>query len=579
MSEADKQYDLVIVGGGLAGMTAGVRALELGLRASVIEKGEGESYPCNSRQSGGILHIGFLDPYREQAELDAVIDERSGGDADKAQSSALAATGAQFIDWLQDKGTRFVRFNELEGYRWCMAPPRALRAGSDWQGRGPDVVMRALRTRFVESGGSFRNGTRAQSLLMHEERCAGVVVEKDGQRETITGNHVLIADGGFQANADLYAAHMGAEFERVFQRGARTGMGDGLKMAVEAGAALKGTDRFYGHVLCRDALHNDNVWPYPEIDAIATSGIVVNGDGQRIADEGISGVYLTNALAHAAADEPLYAIFDAAIWDKPGQSARIPANPLLERAGGTVLQADTLADLAALTGVAESGLVATVDSYNAALTAGTLDQLAIARSTLMQPWPIAKPPFMAIPVCPGITYTMGGIAIDEHAQVLSASGEPISGLLAAGSATGGLEGGRNAAYIGGLMKAGVFGMIAAERVAALSGVSAAAAPARPTATPPGSTPGPTPAQAPISRAASSPPRLAKYPMLNAIARFGTPAAIVLSALVAVLVLWLGWSTLGAMAIPVAIVAGMASAALTLSYAELVRLITDMLMPE
>jgi fumarate reductase flavoprotein subunit len=401
---------------------------------------------------------------------------------------------------------------------------------------------------------------------------------------------VLIADGGFQANSELYKTHIGAEFARVFQRGARTGMGDGLQMAVAAGAALKGGDRFYGHVLCSDALHNDNVWPYPEIDAIATAGIVVNGSGQRIADEGVNGVYLANLLAHAPADEPLYAIFDAAIWDKPGQSARIPANPLLERAAGTVLQADSLAQLAALTGVAQAGLVASVRSYNEALAAGTLDQLAIPRSTEMQPWPIVEAPFMAIPVCPGITYTMGGIAIDEHAQVLDSSGAPIEGLFAAGAATGGLEGGRQAGYIGGLMKAGVFGMIAAERVAALSGVATRTSSSNgngdsnTNSNRAASVAAPSPAleQSPASNSLSAPtraPRLAEYPMLSGILRFGTAAAIVLSLTAAALVLWMGWPSMGIVALPVALIIGATIAVATLSCAELVRLITDMLLPE
>ena len=581
MAEPSNEYDLVVVGGGLAGMTAGVRALELGLRAAVLEKGEGEIYPCNTRQSGGVMHIGFLDPYRPAEDLDAVIEQRSGGEADKALSSALSKTGGRLLDWLQDKGARFVKFNEQEGYRWCMAPPRSLRAGIDWQGRGPDVVLRGLVERFGALGGSFRGATRAASLVMQEGRCIGVVAEKNGVHQTVKAAQVLIADGGFQANPDLYRAHIGAGFERIFQRGARTGMGDGLKMAVAAGAAVKGTERFYGHVLCRDALHNDNVWPYPEIDGIATAGMVVNGAGQRIADEGISGVYLTNALAGALAaapdGEPLYAIFDAAIWDKPGRSARIPANPLLEEAGGTVLRANSLEDLATLASVDGPGLVETVKQYNAALAAGQLDRLAVPRSTAMQPWPITEAPFMAIPVCPGITYTMGGIAIDARAQVLAESGEPIKGLLAAGAATGGIEGGSQAGYIGGLMKAGVFGLIAAEQAAVLCDKPARNGPGNKLGAP--SLP---PHLASSSLAVNAPPRphrLAKYPMLRAIVGFGTLASILLSVAVAGLVLWLCWSSLGVIAIPAAGLAGLVSAVLGLSYTELVRLITDMMLPE
>jgi fumarate reductase flavoprotein subunit len=504
----------------------------------------------------------------------------------------MANNGARFLDWLQDKGAQFVRFNELEGYRWCMAPPRSLRAGIDWQGRGPDVVLQSLVERFVELGGDIRRGTHAQSLLMQAERCCGVHVIANGRPETICGDHVLIADGGFQANQELYRQHISENFNRVFQRGARTGMGDGLKMAVDAGASLRGMDRFYGHVLCRDALHNDNVWPYPEIDAIATSGMVVNATGQRLVDEGVSGVFLTNELARASADDGsndvLYAIFDAAIWQEPGRSARIPVNPLLESAGGTVLRADTIAELAALAGLPSEGLVATIDEYNAALASGTLDQLSIPRSCALQPWPIIEAPFMAIPVCPGITYTMGGIAIDEHAQVLNEAGQPIAGLFAAGAATGGLEGGRHAAYIGGLMKAGVFGLIAAERVAALEGLStgsttlrdgsstsqpgssASGAPRQPSAH--------VPASAPQPAAVVRPSRLATYPMLNAVLRYGKVASIALSLIIAALVLYLAWQDLGTLAVALALLAGLVTGALALTFTELVRLITDMLLP-
>jgi fumarate reductase flavoprotein subunit len=86
-------------------------------------------------------------------------------------------------------------------------------------------------------------------------------------------------------------------------------------------------------------------------------------------------------------------------------------------------------------------------------------------ATRYPPFPIEKAPFLAIPVCAGITYTMGGIAIDTHGRVKHRDGGVIGGLYAAGSATGGIEGGRLAGYIGGLSKAATFGFRAAEHVA------------------------------------------------------------------------------------------------------------------
>ena len=573
MTEASEDHDIVIIGGGLAGMSAGVRALELGLSALVLEKGEEEIYPCNTRQSGGVMHIGFLDPYRPAEDLTEVIVERTANEADRALAATLVGSGGRLLDWLKDNGTRFVKFNEQEGYRWCMAPPRSLRAGIDWQGRGPDVVLQGLVAQFKDLGGTFRQGARATALIMEGGACKGVIASVGSSQERFSAGHVLIADGGFQANPELYEANIGGDFQRVFQRGARTGMGDGMSMAVAAGAALTETNRFYGHVLCRDALHNDNVWPYPEIDAMATSGIVVDASGRRIADEGRSGVYLANALAAMPADAMLYAIFDAAIWEEPGRSARIPCNPLLEEAGGTVLRADSLGELAAIAGIDAAALKASVQAHNAAIAAGTLDQLEIPRSTTMRAWPITEAPFMAIPICPGITYTMGGISIDGRARVLDPEGKPMPGLLAAGAATGGLEGGLDAGYIGGLMKAGVFGLVATETAAEERRADNGIKPA--TQVPPVSS-SVAPKSAPVVAARTD--RLAAYPMLRGVVRYGKAGGIAISIAVAALVLWLLWPGLENWAIPIAAAAGLLAGVVALSFVELVRLITDLLLP-
>jgi len=568
VNSSNPQHDLVIIGGGLAGLTAGVRAVELGLRTVLLEKGDGEDYPCNSRQSGGILHILFHDPFRPARELADIIAKATDGEARPELSAVLAENGARLISWLQNKGARFMRFNPQEGYRWCMAPPRALRAGIDWKGRGPDVVLRLLAQEFAERGGTLRLGTRATSLIMESGACVGVRATGAGGEEQWRARYCLIADGGFQADPELFRAHIGPGFDAVFQRGARTGMGDGLKMATAVGAALTDTNRFYGHLLCADARDNDDVWPYPELDAIATAGFVVDQTGRRVADEGRSGVYLANALAVLPASSRFHVIFDSAIWDGPGKSARIPANPLLERAGGTVVRAQTLEELAVKIGVAPGELRKTAEEYHAALDSGALDGLPVARSRRIEPHAIVQPPFMAIPAIPGITYTMGGLAIDAHAQVLDGNGEPIKGLLAAGAATGGLEGGRNATYIGGLIKAGSFGLVAAERAAEFRDpaerdtVSSPAA-----ATERGDARG------------TVPHGLDRFPMLRATLRYGNAAALICGILAAALVLWTSWPSLGAAHIVLAAALALAVAIAVRSYTELVRMITEFLIPD
>ena len=141
----------------------------------------------------------------------------------------------------------------------------------------------------------------------------------------------------------------------------------------------------------------------------------------------------------------------------------MPANPYLLNAGGHLISAHTLQELAAKLGMPAEALTHTVTAYHHLLD-GQTDHGQPPRSTAAyKAWPISQGPFHAIEVCAGITYTMGGIATDAQARVLHESGKPIGGLYAAGACTGGLEGGGEATgYSGGLSKSAVFGMLAGE---------------------------------------------------------------------------------------------------------------------
>jgi len=454
--------DLIVVGGGLAGLVAGTRAAERGLSVLVLEKGTDPLYPCNTRWSGGIIHVGYTDPKESPAAIRAAIERNTLGHTDPALAEVLITDTAKVIDWLRAQGGRFIRAGAVAWQNWMMAPPRPLAAGMDWRGRGPDVMLRLLAERLRGFGGTLRLGCQVTDLIMEDGRCAGVAVGGIPHR----AKAVVLADGGFQGDFDLLRQHIMPVPEQVKQRGASTGMGDGLRMARAAGAAITALDPFYGHLLSRDAMTSDRVWPYPELDAIASAGIVVNEAGLRLVDEGKGGIHMANMLARSAAPLSATLIFDSKIWEGPGRSARIPVNPELVKAGGTVHRAGDLAALARLAGIDAEGLARTVAEYNAACGAGRLATLVPPRSTARyQPMPIVTGPFLAIPAAPGITYTMGGIRIDADARVVAEGGGIIPGLYAAGAATGGIEGGEAIGYTGGLSKAAVFGFRAAEHAA------------------------------------------------------------------------------------------------------------------
>ena len=237
-------------------------------------------------------------------------------------------------------------------------------------------------------------------------------------------------------------------------------------MAEEAGAATVGLDKFYGHVLSRDVMTNPALWPYPQVDVICASGMAVGPDARRFTDEGLGGVYITNEIARL--DDPLSAtaIFDSTVWEQAREADLVPPNPLLVEAGGTLHAAGSIGELALRAGLDTGALETTVAAFNAAVKVGRAETLAPARTAdIYTPVPIETPPFYAIPLAAGITVTMGGIAVDGAARVLRPDDTPVPGLYAAGSAVGGVEGGPSAAYIGGLIKAFLLGLVAAETAA------------------------------------------------------------------------------------------------------------------
>lgn len=466
-------FDLVAIGGGLAGLTAAVRAAQLGGRVAVLERGATADYLCNSRVSGGVIHVAQHDVKRPEAELRKIATEATEGWPDPEALEVMVTDTRRGIDFLRGCGINFVR-----GYNqnWVMAPPRPAVNPLVWKGLGTDRAISGLQRTLSSLGGQLLLGHRAVRLMTEGERCVGVVAETESGAVEIRAGAIVIADGGFHANLDLLRQHVGPNPERLRARNVGQATGDGLSMAAAIGAATTPLDRFYGHLLSIDAFTNDELWPYPQIDLVALAGIVVDRSGRRLFDEGLGGIYAANTLAQM--DDPASGIVicDAPIWETAGKEALIPPNPRLERAGGTLHRADTLAALASLAGIDAAALEATVSAYNARVTGGTGESLTPPRSGhKKRPTAIATAPFFAIPICAGITNTMGGLSADADGRVRREGGGYVDGLYAAGAAAGGLEGGPHVVYVGGLCRAVVFGMRSAEHALAQAAPAQSAA--------------------------------------------------------------------------------------------------------
>ncbi len=463
----DMEADVLVVGAGLAGLCTGIRAAELGMRVRVLERGTGTHYLCNSRYTGGLFHIGMDDLGSEPDEIVSRLTRITGGEGRPELARTLARNARRMRTWLNAQGVRMIKVGH-DGLRLnSLAPPGVRNTGLNWRWRAGDVMLRTLVDRLRKLDGTLDLGVAATELLFEDGRVNGVIALSGGDRRTIKAPVVVICDGGFQADRELVGKYISKSPDRLLMRNAETGRGDGVKMAGAAGAKLVGMDSFYGHIQYRDATTDQRFWPYPVMDSLCVAGLLVDGTGRRFCDESLGGVHIANRMAKL--DDPLgcQVIFDEATWEGPGRSWLLPANPFLLKAGGALISAPTLRELAVKIGLDPDHLESEASQWNDAVAGKTAFAPARANASA-RPEAVKVGPFHAVPLCAGVTYTMGGLLTDSNARVLDETETPIPGLLAAGACTGGLEGFSRSGYSGGLSKSAIFGMIAGETAATIA---------------------------------------------------------------------------------------------------------------
>src|SRR5215813_640019 len=264
-------YDLVTIGGGFSGLVTAARAAELGLKVAVLEARTEDRYPCSSRYSTGVCNVMGLAILSPPDVLYGAILDGSSGAAEPELARAIADNGKRTIDWLAGEGARFITRalqKDASGQK-VLAPPRRLIAGLDWEGRGGDVVMRQLEHNLVKRGGQLMRGTEVIELVVENGACVGVIARRNNASVRIKSRAVVVADGGFAANAQMVAQYITPRADCVLARVGPGAKGDGIRLAEAAGAATGGFGEFYGHVHHRAAMSKAQLWPYPHLDAVA----------------------------------------------------------------------------------------------------------------------------------------------------------------------------------------------------------------------------------------------------------------------------------------------------------------------
>lgn len=473
---------VVVAGAGLTGICAAIAARDAGARVILLEKGGPEDVGGNAAFSAGL----FLFPYAGASDLLSITaDVEDGleagdihapaytpeayaaeltmmslGEADAALIDALAVRSLDTMRWLTTKGVCFTFGKSLgpvvhDGVLH-VPPGQCLQTTGTGLSRGYEIFPPLLA--HVENCGiEIRWSTPFSDIIRTEGRTSGVIAGE----ATIPCDAVVVATGGFQADADLRREYLGPAMADAVLRGTRHSTGDGIFAALRAGAEKSGA-----WAKCHSAAVDASM-PSPnrsDEDPPAPLhgfwlGVLINREGERFVDEG-PGPWVTN-----------YSKMGKAIMGQPGSDAyevfdqRAAARIAGEFAGAAVpLIADTLEDLANKMHVPAQQLITTIERFNRACQPA--EDIPEANATEgVEPrkshWaaPIDRPPYVAYHARPGVTFTFGGVRIDPDGHVLDPTGSPISGLYAAGEATGGLFYGD---YPGGaaLMRAAVFGRAA-----------------------------------------------------------------------------------------------------------------------
>ena len=456
-------FEILVVGAGLAGFTAALRAAQQGAQVLLIDKSHGELGDGNVLMASGSLRAGGKSPKTDARELyDFVMSE---GIAYPDLVKSWSETCGRAIDWLTSVG---VAIEETAPGRIWLNQQSEISFGPVYKKDVGPRALASLKERFLKLGGRYMNGIEGTRLIAENNRVVGLIGKQHSGEIELRSRATILSTGGFSANQELVKKYIGPHADRCKLRGSKQDTGDGLRMALEAGAKAVNLKYFYGHLIARKALTDDRFWPYPRLDSFVDEGILIDSSGERFVDEGRGDVAVANDLSRT--DDPTGAtlIFDQESWasskDNPSStSPKIPApNPWIADNGGEIFCRDGVEALAEVLGINSANLKRTVEDYNRAVESNNIKTLAVTRTGKPKP---LRAPLYGLRVVPGITFTMGGVAINRRAEVPNQDEQPIAGLYAAGDAIGGLMGGQRGGYTGGLMQAIVTGILAGENAA------------------------------------------------------------------------------------------------------------------
>ena len=412
--------DVVVVGGGGAGLSAAIAAKEKGANVVLVEKmlmlGGNTNYATagiNAANTKLQKKLGIED----NAELFYNDTMKGGKNVNNPELvKKLTTDSANIIDWLTERGADLseVVFTGGQSAKRTHRP-----AGG--QAVGP-VIVDALAETAEKDGIDVRTESEVTKLIKTGDKVTGVEVKHKGETYNITAKAVVMATGGFGANAKMVAEYK-PSLEGFGSTNSPAITGEGIKMVKAVGGDLVDMTEIQTHPT---VVHKKTAMI---TEAVRGEGaILINREGKRFVSE----LETRDVVSKAELEQTgksAFLVFDQEVREKLGA-----INGYVRK--GFTVEGATVEELAGKIGVDAKGLVETMAKYNGYVKAG--EDKDFGKTAL--PRELVKAPFYAIEVSPAVHHTMGGVRINTNAEVLTADGKVIPGLFAAGEITGGVHG-------------------------------------------------------------------------------------------------------------------------------------------
>ena len=470
--DIEETVDVVVVGAGGAGMTAAITATDAGKKVIVVE-----SQPItggNSVRSTGGMNAAKTpyqdkNEFKEAAGVEKTLATAAEKFADNATITALAATvksqwdayqanpqgyfdsvelmeldtliggkgknnpelvktlaenSAAAIEWLASIGAEVKNVGAFGG-----ASVKRIHRPVNADGKVTAVgayIVPILEKNLQDRNVQFLFDTTANEIIMKDGKAVGIkATGKDGHKVTINAKSVVIATGGFGANAEMVEKYK-PELKGFATTNAEGAQGQGIEMATAVGAATVDMDQIQIHPTVH--IEEDGNAHLITEGLRGDGAILVNAEGKRFYDE-VSTRDKVSAAIIAQPDKSAWLVVDQSMVDKSAVIAGYI------KSGYTVTGA-TYEELAKAMGVDEATFTSTMNTWNQAVEAKS--DAEFGRTSFANP--LTTAPYYAIKITPAVHHTMGGIVINPKAEVLNEKGEAISGLYAAGEVTGGVHG-------------------------------------------------------------------------------------------------------------------------------------------